>query len=192
MKPIGLVDPSTGRRPYAVVQLRQENREGTLWGLVGFQTRLKWGEQKRILRMIPGLESAEFVRYGVMHRNTYVNAPRLLDAACQLREHPGIFLAGQMTGVEGYLESAAIGILTGLNAHRQVRGLPLAVPPAESVMGSLCRYLVESDPKHFAPMNSNWGVVPELPRPPIRDKREKARLKAERALAAFDAFLQSL
>lgn len=192
MKPIGLVDPRTGRRPYAVVQLRQENRAGTLWGLVGFQTRLKWGEQKRILRMIPGLENAEFVRYGVMHRNTYVNAPRLLDASCQMREHPGIFLAGQMTGVEGYLESAAIGILTGLNAHRQVRSLPLAVPPAESVLGSLCRYLVESDPKHFAPMNSNWGVVPELPGPPIRDKREKARLKAERALAAFDAFLQSL
>ena len=118
MKPIGLEDPRTGRRPYAVVQLRQENKEGTLWGLVGFQTRLKWGEQKRILQMIPGLERAEFVRFGVMHRNTYVNAPRLLDYACQLREHPGVFLAGQMTGVEGYLESAAIGIIAGLNAHR--------------------------------------------------------------------------
>ena len=102
------------------MQLRQENKEGTLWGLVGFQTRLKWGEQKRILKMIPGLENAEFVRYGVMHRNTYVNAPRLLDLTCQLREHPGIFLAGQMTGVEGYLESAAIGMLAGLNAHRQM------------------------------------------------------------------------
>jgi methylenetetrahydrofolate--tRNA-(uracil-5-)-methyltransferase len=192
MKPIGLSDPRTGRRPYAVVQLRQENKEGTLWGLVGFQTRLKWGEQKRILKMIPGLENAEFVRYGVMHRNTYVNAPRLLDISCQLREHPGLFLAGQMTGVEGYLESAAIGVLTGLNAHRLTRELPPVVPPAETVLGSLCRYLVETDPKHFAPMNSNWGVVPELPGPPIRDKREKARLKGERALTSFDSFLRTL
>ena len=191
MKPIGLVDPHTGRRPYAVAQLRQENKEGTLWGLVGFQTRLKWGEQKRILRMIPGLENAEFIRYGIMHRNTYVNAPRLLDLTCQLREHPGVFLAGQMTGVEGYLESAAIGMAAGLNAHRQARGLPHAVPPRETVLGSLCHYLVETDPKHFAPMNSNWGIVPELPPPPIRDKREKARRKAERALAAFDDFLKN-
>ena len=142
--------------------------------------------------MIPGLENAEFVRYGVMHRNTYVNAPRLLDLTCQLRVYPGVYLAGQMTGVEGYLESAAIGILTGLNAHRQVCGLPPAVPPNETVLGSLCHYLVESDPKHFAPMNSNWGVVPELPGPPIRDKREKGRLKGERALAAIDAFVTSL
>lgn len=190
MKPIGLVDPRTGRRPWACVQLRQENKEGTLWGLVGFQTRLKWGEQKRILKMIPGLENAEFVRYGVMHRNTYVNAPRLLDLTCQLREHPGVFLAGQMTGVEGYLESAAIGILTGLNAHRRVCGLEPAVPPRETVLGSLCHYLVESDPKHFAPMNSNWGVVPELDGPPVRDKREKGRLKGERALAAMDSFVK--
>ena len=189
MKPIGLTDPRTGRRPWACVQLRQENKEGTLWGLVGFQTRLKWGEQKRILKLIPGLESAEFIRYGVMHRNTYVNAPKLLDLTCQLREHPGIYLAGQMTGVEGYLESAAIGILTGLNAHRQTQGLPPAVPPKETVLGSLCHYLVESDPKHFAPMNSNWGVVPELAGPPIRDKREKGRLKGERALEAINLFL---
>ena len=192
MKPIGLVDPRTGRRPYAVVQLRQENREGTLWGLVGFQTRLKWGEQRRILKMIPGLENAEFIRYGVMHRNTYVNAPRLLDLTCQLRTHPGIYLAGQMTGVEGYLESAAIGMLAGLNAHRQVHGLQAAIPPRETVLGSLCHYLVESDPKHFAPMNSNWGIVPELPGAPVRDKREKARRKGERALEAFETFLAAL
>jgi methylenetetrahydrofolate--tRNA-(uracil-5-)-methyltransferase len=188
MKPVGLIDPRTGRRPYAVVQLRQENREGTLWGLVGFQTRLKWGEQRRVLKLIPGLENAEFIRYGVMHRNTYVNAPRLLDLTCQLRAHPGIYLAGQMTGVEGYLESAAIGLLVGLNAQRRLRGLPEAVPPRETVLGSLCHYLVESDPKHFAPMNSNWGIVPELSGPPVRDKREKARLKAARALAALDDF----
>ncbi len=192
MKPIGLIDPRTGRRPWACVQLRQENKEGTLWGLVGFQTRLKWGEQKRILKMIPGLESAEFVRYGVMHRNTYVNAPRLLDLICQLREHRGVFLAGQMTGVEGYLESAAIGILTGLNAHHQIRGLGPATPPKETVLGSLCHYLVESDAKHFAPMNSNWGIVPELDGPPVRDKREKGRLKGERALTAMAEFGSTL
>ncbi len=192
MKPIGLTDPRTGRRPYAVVQLRQENKEGTLWGLVGFQTRMKWGEQKRVLKLIPGLENAEFVRYGVMHRNTYVNAPKLLEATGQLREHPGIFLAGQMTGVEGYLESAAIGMIAGLNAHRQRCGLSAALPPRETVLGSLCAYLVESDPKHFAPMNSNWGVVPELTGAPVKDKREKGRLKGERALALFDRFLVSL
>lgn len=192
MKPIGLIDPRTGRRPWAVVQLRQENRAGSLWGLVGFQTRLKWGEQKRILRMIPGLENAEFVRYGVMHRNTYINAPRLLDRSCQLREHPGVYLAGQMTGVEGYLESAAIGMIAGLNAHRQRRHQDPAVPSPETVLGSLCSYLVESDPRHFAPMNSNWGIVPELPGPLVRDKREKARKKAERALAAIDQFVLAL
>jgi methylenetetrahydrofolate--tRNA-(uracil-5-)-methyltransferase len=192
MKPIGLVDPRTGRRPYAVVQLRQENRDGTLWGLVGFQTRLKWGEQRRVLRMIPGLENAEIVRFGVMHRNTYVNAPRLLAATCEMRYHPGIFLAGQMTGVEGYLESAAIGMIAGLNACRLAMELAPVAPPRETVLGSLCAYLVETEPKHFAPMNSNWGIVPELPGPPIRDKREKARLKAERSLAAWDRFVASL
>lgn len=191
MKPIGLTDPRTGRRPWAVVQLRQENRDGTLWGLVGFQTRLKWGEQKRILRMIPGLENAEFVRFGVIHRNTYVNAPTLLGLNMELRAHPGVFLAGQMTGVEGYLESAAIGMVAGLNAHRQTQGQPPAVPPRETALGSLCHYLVETDPKRFAPMNANFGILPELAEP-IRDKREKARRKGEIALAAFDRFLESI
>ncbi len=192
MKPVGLTDPKTDRWPHAVLQLRQENREGTLWGLVGFQTRLRWGAQKRIFQMVPGLENAEFIRYGVMHRNTYVNAPRLLDLTCQLREYAGIYIAGQMTGVEGYLESAAIGIVAGLNAYRSQRALPSAILPRETVLGSLCHYLVESDPKHFAPMNSNWGVVPELEGAPIRDKREKGRRKGERALAALDTFLQDL
>jgi methylenetetrahydrofolate--tRNA-(uracil-5-)-methyltransferase len=201
MKPIGLTDPRTGRRPHAVVQLRQENKEGTLWGLVGFQTRLKWSEQKRIFRMIPGLENAEFVRYGVMHRNTYVCAPRLLDLTMQLRAHPGVFLAGQMTGVEGYLESAAIGMVAGLNAHRLASGLPPAILPRETALGSLCYYLVETDPKRFAPMNANFGVMPDLheevrparqlPGPEIRDRREKARRKADRALAAMDRFVVS-
>jgi methylenetetrahydrofolate--tRNA-(uracil-5-)-methyltransferase len=181
MKPIGLEDPRTGRRPYAVVQLRQENREGTLWGLVGFQTRLKWGEQSRVLRMIPGLQNAEFVRYGVIHRNTYINSPRVLLPGCELRNVPGVFMAGQITGVEGYLESAAIGIIAGLNAARMVIGKEAVVPPTNTVLGSLCRYLVDTDPRHFSPMNSNWGIVPEL-LTTIKDKREKARLKAERAL----------
>ncbi len=189
MKPVGLTDPHTGRRPWAVVQLRQENRAGTLWGLVGFQTRLKWGEQKRILRMIPGLENADIVRYGVMHRNTYVNSPRLLDLCCQMRRVPGIYLAGQITGVEGYLESAAVGLAAGIHAARQAWGLPAMPLPAETVLGSLCRYLVESDPAHFAPMNSNWAVVPELEGTPVRDKRERGRLKGERALAALAGYL---
>ncbi len=192
MKPIGLTDPKTGRRPYAVLQLRQENKEGTLWGLVGFQTRLRWGAQKQVFQMVPGLENADFVRYGVMHRNTYINAPRLLDLTCQLREHAGIYIAGQMTGVEGYLESAATGIVAGLNAYRALNQLPPVTLPRETVLGSLCHYLVESDPKHFAPMNSNWGVVPELEGEPIRDKREKGRRKGERALAALATFLQEL
>jgi len=188
MKPIGLPDPRTGRRPYAVVQLRQENKAGTLWGLVGFQTRLKWGEQRRIFRMIPGLENAEFVRYGVMHRNTYVNAPRILDLTMQVRGHPGLFLAGQITGVEGYLESAAIGMVAGIAAQRLADGLLPAVLPPETALGALCHYLVETDPRRFAPMNANFGIMPELPQSP-RDKREKARLKAERALKALDRFI---
>lgn len=192
MKPIGLMDPVTGRRPWAVVQLRQENREGTLWGLVGFQTRLKWPEQKRVFRLIPGLENAEFVRYGVMHRNTYINSPNLLTAATMLKESDGIFFAGQMTGVEGYLESAAIGIIAGINAQRRTAGLLPAVPPRETVLGSLCAYLVESDPKRFSPMNSNWGIVPELSGPTVRDKREKGRLKGERALNTIDQFIQEI
>ncbi len=191
MKPVGLTDPRTGRWPHAVVQLRQENKDGTLWGLVGFQTRLKWGEQKRILRLIPGLENAEFIRYGVIHRNTYVNAPTLLGLNMELREHTGIFLAGQMTGVEGYLESAAIGMVAGLNAHRQAAGLPPAIPPRETALGSLCHYLTETDPKRFSPMNANFGIMPELANP-IRDKREKARRKGEIALAAFGEFVESL
>ena len=191
MKPIGLVDPRTGKRPWAVVQLRQENKEGTLWGLVGFQSRLKWGEQKRIFRMIPGLENAEFIRYGVMHRNTYVNAPETLDLTAQLRNHPGIYLAGQITGVEGYLESAAIGIFAGLNAHRRSRGLSPAILPRETALGSLCHYLVETDPKRFGPMNANFGIMPELPYI-IKDKREKARRKAEIALAAVDRYIASI
>lgn len=191
LKPVGLTDPATGRRPYAVVQLRQENRQGTLWGLVGFQSRLKWGEQRRIFRMIPGLENAEFVRLGVIHRNTYICSPRVLDETLQVRCHPGLFVAGQLTGVEGYLESAAIGLIAGIHAVRLAKGRDLIPPPSVCVVGSLCRYLVETRPDRFAPMNANFGILPELEHAP-RDKREKARLKAERALQAMDEYAREV
>lgn len=188
MKPVGLTDPRTGRRPYAVVQLRQENRAGTLYNLVGFQTRLKWGEQKRIFRMIPGLENAEFVRFGVMHRNTYIHSPSLLQPTLQMRERPNVLFAGQMVGVEGYLESAAMGLIAGLNAARTVQQAAPLVFPDETVLGSLTRYVSAYEGKHFAPMNSCWGILPPLEGARIKDKRERGRHMAERGLAAFDAF----
>jgi methylenetetrahydrofolate--tRNA-(uracil-5-)-methyltransferase len=190
MRPIGLDDPRTGRRPFAVVQLRQENREGTLWGLVGFQTRLKWADQRRVFRMIPGLAMAEFVRYGVMHRNTYLQSPSVLDTGLGMKATPGVFVAGQLTGVEGYVESAAIGILAGINACRNAAGLGPVSPPLETVLGSLCRYISETEPAHFAPMNSNHGILPPLdPRP--RSRKERGQAYAERSLAALDAWLRS-
>lgn len=191
MRPIGMRDPRTGRGAYAVVQLRQENRDGTLWGLVGFQTRLKWPEQQRVFRMLPGLENAEFVRYGVIHRNTYVCSPMVLEPNLQLREHPGLLLAGQMTGVEGYLESAATGILAGINAARICHGEEPVVPPRPTMMGSLCAYLVETEPKRFAPMNANFGIAPDLPYV-LHDKREKARRKAAIAVEAMTPFAAGL
>jgi methylenetetrahydrofolate--tRNA-(uracil-5-)-methyltransferase len=190
LKPVGLVDPSTGRRPYAVVQLRQENRAATLYNLVGFQTRLKWGEQKRIFRMIPGLENAEFVRYGVMHRNTYIHAPSLLDATLQLRKRRDLLFAGQMVGVEGYLESAAMGLIAGINAARlATEACPLIFPEA-TILGSLTRYVAAYEGKHFAPMNACWGLLPPLEGERIRAKRERGAAMAERARTAFDHFVQ--
>ena len=188
MKPIGLPDPRTGKRPHAVVQLRQENAAGTLWGLVGFQTRLTWPEQRRVFRMIPGLERAEFVRYGVMHRNTYVRSPCVLYDTCEMKCAPGVFLAGQISGVEGYVESAALGILAGVNAARAASGRSPVTPPAETILGSLCRYIVDTDPAHFSPMNANFGIVPELSHP-VRDKRERARLKGERAIRSMEEWM---
>lgn len=188
LKPVGLTDPKTGRRPYAVVQLRQENAAATLYNLVGFQTRLKWGEQKRILRMIPGLENAEFVRFGVMHRNTYIHSPSLLHPTLQMREHPRIAFAGQIVGVEGYLESAAMGLIAGVNAARLVQGREPVVFPDVTVLGSLTKYVSAYEGKHFAPMNSCWGLLPPLEGERIRDKRERARHMADRGLSAFDAF----
>jgi methylenetetrahydrofolate--tRNA-(uracil-5-)-methyltransferase len=184
MKPVGLIDPKTGRRPWAVLQLRQENRAATLYSMVGFQTRMKWGEQKRVFRMIPGLEEAEFVRYGVIHRNTYIQSPQLLTDTLQMSQYPNVFFAGQITGVEGYIESAATGILAGRNAARLIAGEPLLTLPDTTMLGALVSYVVHYEGKDFQPMNSNWGIVPPLP-DRIRDKKEKGAKMAERALIAL-------
>lgn len=181
LKPVGLEDPRTGKRPYAVVQLRQDNAEGTLYNMVGFQTNIKWGEQKRIFRMIPGLENAEFVRFGVMHRNTYVNSPSLLDAAYQCKNHPGVFFAGQMTGVEGYVESAASGLIAGLNAARLAAGYERVFPPRETAHGALGNYITTASPLHFQPMSINFGLFSPLEEK-IRNKRQRNNTIAQRAL----------
>ncbi|MCS7067468.1 MAG: methylenetetrahydrofolate--tRNA-(uracil(54)-C(5))-methyltransferase (FADH(2)-oxidizing) TrmFO [Meiothermus sp.] len=160
LKPVGLPDPRTGREPYAVVQLRAEDRRGQMWSLVGFQTGLKWGDQKSVVQCIPGLENAEIVRYGVMHRNTYLCAPRLIEPTLQFRRHPRLLVAGVLCGVEGYLESAATGFLAGLNAARLAQGQEPLVPPEESMLGGLVRYLSSANPDNFQPMNANWGLVP--------------------------------
>lgn len=186
MKPVGLTDPRTGHRPWAVLQLRQENRAATLYSMVGFQTRMKWGEQKRVFRLIPGLENAEFVRYGVIHRNTYIQSPQVLSNTLQMKAYPNAFFAGQITGVEGYVESAATGILAGRNAARLLSGRPLLTLPNTTMLGALVDYVAHYEGKDFQPMNSNWGIVPPLPER-IRDKREKARIMAERGLDALAA-----
>lgn len=183
LKPVGLEDPKTGKRPYAVVQLRQDNAAASLYNIVGFQTHLKWGEQKRIIQMIPGLENAEIVRYGVMHRNTFMNSPELLDPTYQSRKKPTLFFAGQMTGVEGYVESAASGILAGRNAARLAQGKEPIVLPQETAIGGMAHYITHTSGKHFQPMNVNFGLFPELPER-IRDKKERYTQIANRALEA--------
>ena len=188
MKPRGLTDPRTGRWPYAVAQLRQEDTEGRMWSLVGFQTGLKWGDQKTVVQLIPGLEHAEILRYGVMHRNTYLNAPRVLSASLQLKADPTKLVAGVLAGTEGYLESAATGWLAGTNAARLALGLPCVVPPSESMLGGLTRYLESANPDGFQPMNVNWALVPELPVPAGRKKlgkREKRPVMFRRGIEAF-------
>ncbi|MDR9854531.1 FADH(2)-oxidizing methylenetetrahydrofolate--tRNA-(uracil(54)-C(5))-methyltransferase TrmFO [Paenibacillus sp. VCA1] len=189
MKPVGLVNPHTGELPYAVVQLRQDNAAGTLYNLVGFQTHLKWGEQKRVFSMIPGLENAEFVRYGVMHRNTFINSPRLLKPTYQLKTNENLFFAGQMTGVEGYVESAASGLIAGINAARKAKGEELVVLPETSTIGSMAHYVTNADPKHFQPMNANFGLLPALDKK-IRNKKEKNEALANRALASIAEFVK--
>jgi methylenetetrahydrofolate--tRNA-(uracil-5-)-methyltransferase len=186
MKPVGLFDPNAGRRPYAVVQLRQENEEGTVYGLVGFQTRLTWPEQKRIFRMIPGLENAEFVRFGQIHRNTYIDSPKLLHPTLQLRSDASIFFAGQLTGVEGYVESSAAGMVAGLNAARLASGLDPITFPKETIIGALLDYITNCPLKRFQPMNANFGIMPPLDPPIKKDDQKKARL-VERALTALEA-----
>ena len=190
MKPMGLTDPRTGRRPWACLQLRQENRAATLYSMVGFQTRMKWGDQKRVFRLIPGLENAEFVRYGVIHRNTYIQSPQVLNETLQMRTYPNVFFAGQITGVEGYVESAATGILAGRNAARHLLGKPLLTLPDTTMLGALTHYVAHYEGKDFQPMNANWGIVPPLP-DRIRDKKEKNTLLAERGLHALEAALPS-
>lgn len=192
MKPVGLEDPTTGKIPYAVVQLRQDNAAGSLYNIVGFQTHLKWGEQKRILQMIPGLENAEIVRYGVMHRNTFLNSPKILRATYQSQKRDDLFFAGQMTGVEGYVESAASGLLAGLNAARMASGQECVVFPKETMIGAMSHYITNTDSKHFQPMNANFGIIEPLGGKKIRDKQLKNQMIADKALAALDEFVQTI
>lgn len=186
MKPVGLEDPKTGKRPYAVIQLRQDNAAASMYNIVGFQTHLKWGEQKRVFRMIPGLENAEFLRYGVMHRNSFMNSPELLKPTYQSKKRNDLFFAGQMTGVEGYVESAGSGLVAGLNAGRLAKGEKLLEFPRETAIGSMAYYITHAEGKHFQPMNANFGLFPALPER-IRDKKLRYETLAERALNALSA-----
>ena len=190
-KPVGLTDPRTGRRPWAALQLRPENREKTLYSLVACQTRLKWGEQRRIFRMVPGLENAEFVRYGVIHRNTYIDAPKSLAANLEMRAHPRLFVAGQLTGVEGYVESAAMGIYAGLTALAGEKGVNVSAPPRACAYGSLISHLQDDTEREFAPMNINWGLFPDPPEP-SRDKGVKRAQKLEAARSSFEEWRRGL
>lgn len=186
MKPVGLEDPKTDKRPYAVVQLRQDNSEGTLYNIVGFQTHLKWGEQKRIINLIPGLENANIVRYGVMHRNTYLNSPQLLEKTYKLKEEKNIYFAGQMTGVEGYVESAASGIVAALNALYNQEDKQI-IFPTETMIGAMANYIVDNTSKNFQPMNANFGIIKPLPKR-IKDKKEKYERYANRSLEILENF----
>lgn len=190
LKPVGLIDPRTGRQPFAVVQLRPENREATLYNLVGFQTRMAWGEQERVLRLIPGLAQARFVRLGSCHRNIFLNAPELLLPTLQLKKDPGVFFAGQITGVEGYVESAAMGMLAGINAGRVVEGKPLLSPPPTTAVGALVTHITNADKNTFQPMNINYGLFPPLDRT-VKKKDRRAEL-AHRALEDLSAWQRTL
>jgi len=188
LKPVGFDDPRTAKRPYAIVQLRQDNEEGTLYNLVGFQTNLKFGEQKRVFSMIPGLENAEFVKYGVMHRNTYINSPVLLNDTFNLKNKENIFFAGQITGVEGYVESIASGLSAGINATKVYNNEELIIFPEQTVLGALSKY-ISSPNKKFQPMNANFGILPQLEEK-IRDKQERYKKQAEKSLENITKILQ--
>ncbi len=189
MKPVGLVDKRTGNTNYAVVQLRQDNSAKTLYNLVGFQTNLKWGAQKELLHSIPGLENANIVRYGVMHRNTFINSPKLLNPTLQTRKRPDLFFAGQITGTEGYTESIASGLLAGINAARYLAGMELLELPKETMLGALTHYISDEEHTKFQPINSNWGLVPpvELPKKERKNKKLKAELISERSLKTLES-----
>ncbi|QLK85865.1 FADH(2)-oxidizing methylenetetrahydrofolate--tRNA-(uracil(54)-C(5))-methyltransferase TrmFO [Staphylococcus sp. 17KM0847] len=192
MKPVGLEDPKTGKRPYAVVQLRQDDAAGTLYNIVGFQTRLKWGAQKEVLRLIPGLENVDIVRYGVMHRNTFINAPEVLTETYAFKGREHLFFAGQMTGVEGYVESAASGMIAGINMAHRMLGKKEVIFPRETMLGSMAYYISHAtNNKNFQPMNANFGLVPELPER-VKDKKARYEALADRALTYLDHFKQTL
>jgi len=187
LKPVGLIDPKTGKQPHGVVQLRQDNKEGTLYNIVGFQTHLKWGEQKRVFGMIPGLANAEFVRYGVMHRNTFINSPKVMRPTLQFHNNDRLFFAGQMTGVEGYVESASSGLVAGVNMARVYKGMEPVIFPKTTAHGALCHYITDSTIKNFQPMNVNFGIFPQ-PEYRIKNKKEKSSYYAERSLADLEKF----
>ena len=191
LKPVGLEDPKTGKRPYAVIQLRQDDAAGTLYNIVGFQTHLKWGPQKEVLSLIPGLENAEIVRYGVMHRNTFINSPRLLKSTYQYKDREDLFFAGQMTGVEGYVESAASGLVAGINAAHLVLGKDLIEFPNETAIGSMAKYITTTNADNFQPMNANFGIFAELPER-IRNKKERNEMHATRALEKIQIISKNL
>ncbi|HET6935445.1 MAG TPA: methylenetetrahydrofolate--tRNA-(uracil(54)-C(5))-methyltransferase (FADH(2)-oxidizing) TrmFO [Candidatus Angelobacter sp.] len=193
MKPVGLDDPRTGKWPYAVVQLRRENLRADSYNLVGFQNHLRFGEQARVLRLIPGLENAKFLRYGQIHRNTYINAPQLLTELLNLRQHPNVFFAGQISGVEGYTESIAMGLLVGMHVARMAQGLPAIAPPRETALGSLVRYLTRAETKNFQPANITFDLLPQLDestRRKIRDKKQRHKIVCEKALEAVSSWRQ--
>jgi methylenetetrahydrofolate--tRNA-(uracil-5-)-methyltransferase len=191
MKPVGLADPRSGHRPHAVVQLRMEDRGGRMWNMVGFQTRLRYPEQQRVFRLIPGLESAEFLRFGSIHRNSYINSPGTLTEHLSLRDDSQVLFAGQLTGVEGYTESTATGLLAAINLSRLIHGLEPVVPPTSTMLGALYRYLREADPRHFQPMNANFGLVDELPQT-VRDKQVKRERLAARALEDMERWADEI
>jgi methylenetetrahydrofolate--tRNA-(uracil-5-)-methyltransferase len=190
MKPVGLPVPETGKEPYAVVQLRQEDVAAQMWNLVGFQTRLRIPEQKRVFRLIPGLGEAEFLRYGSIHRNTYLNSPAALSEHHAARDEPRLLFAGQLVGVEGYTESLGTGLVAGINYARMFAGDDPVVPPAETMLGALMRYVSQADPNHFQPMNANFGLLPALAER-IRNKKEKRVMLAERAMASMRSFVHN-
>lgn len=190
MKPVGLTDPRTKKEPYAVVQLRPDNLSASLYNLVGFQNQLKWAEQKKTLRLIPGLENADFARYGMIHRNTYINSPKVLRSTFQTRRRPDLFFAGQLSGVEGYTESAASGLVAGVNAARLALGTEPVVPPQTTALGALCHYISHADPDHYQPTNIAFGLLPPLAST-ARNKRERKQALVQRALAAIDSFLEA-